>query len=62
MTPEDATKAIKDSSYLEYDLKSGQEDMDPALYKKAIDDYHQEVKENPEAYEEILKYNGVVMK
>jgi len=62
MTPEDAAKAMKDCSYLEYDSKTGQEDMDPKLYQQAIDEYHKDVKENPNAFKDILKYDGVVMK
>lgn len=62
MTPEDATKAMNDCSYLEYDPKTGQEDMDPKLYQQAIDEYLKDVKENPDAFKDILKYDGVVMK
>jgi hypothetical protein len=62
MTQEDATKAIKNCSYLEYDPKTGQEDMDPKLYQQAIDEYLKDVKENPDAFKDILKYDGVVMK
>ena len=62
MTPEDATKAMKDCSYLEYDPKTGQEDMDPKLYQQAIDEYLKDVKENPDAFKDILKYDGVEMK
>ena len=62
MTQEDATKAIKNCSYLEYDPKTGQEDMDPKLYQQAIDEYLKDVKENPDAFKDILKSDGVVMK
>jgi hypothetical protein len=62
MTQEDATKAIKNCSYLEYNPKTGQEDMDPKLYQQAIDEYLKDVKENPDAFKDILKYDGVVMK
>ncbi len=62
MTPEDATKAMKNCSYLEYDPKTGQEDMDPKLYQQAINEYLKDVKENPDAFKDILKYDGVVMK
>ena len=30
--------------------------------KKIIDEYHKDVKENPEAFKDILEYDGVVMK
>ena len=62
MTPEDAAKAMKSCRYLEYDPQSGQEDMDPKLYQQAIDAYLKDVKENPEAFKDILRYDGVVMK
>ena len=62
MTPEDAKKAMKDCSYLEYSPKTGGEDMDPKLYQQAIDAYLKDVKENPNAFKDILKYDGVVMK
>lgn len=62
MTPEDAAKAMKNCSYLEYDPKTGQEDMDPKLYQQAIDEYLKDVKENPDAFKDILNYDGVVMK
>ena len=61
MTPEDAANAMKDCSYLEYDPKTGQEDMDPKLYQQAIDEYLKDVKENPDAFKNILEYDGVVM-
>ncbi len=53
---------MKDCSYLEYDPKTGQEDMDPKLYQQAIDEYLKDVKENPDAFKDILKYDGIVMK
>jgi len=61
MTPEDAANAMKDCSYLEYDPKTGQEDMDPKLYQQAIDEYLIDVKKNPDAFKDILEYEGVVM-
>ena len=62
MTPEDATKAMKNCSYLEYNPKTGQEDMDPQLYQQAIDEYLKDIKDNPDAFKDILNYDGVVMK
>lgn len=50
MTPEDAAKAMKDCTYLEYDPKTGQEDMDPKLYQQAIDEYLKDVKKNPDSF------------
>ena len=62
MTLEDATNAMKSCSYLEYDPKTGQEDMESNLYQQAIDEYLRDVKENPEAFKDILEYDGVVIK
>ena len=36
--------------------------MDPKLYQQAIDEYLKDVKENPDAFKDILKYDGIVMK
>jgi len=52
---------MKNCSYLEYDPKTGQEDMDPKLYQQAIDEYLKDVKENPDAFKDILEYDGIVM-
>lgn len=62
MTPDDAAKAMKECSYLQYDPNTGQEDMDPKLYQQAIDEYLKDVKENPDAFKDILEYDGVEMK
>ena len=62
MTPEEAAKAMKACSYLAYDPKTGEEDMDPQLYQQAIDEYLVDVKENPDAFKNILEYDGVVTK
>ena len=62
MTPEDAEKAMKKYTYLEYDHKTGQELIDPKLYQQAIDEYLKNVKDNPETFKDILKYDGVEMK
>ena len=62
MTPEDAAKAMKSCSYIAYDPKTGGEDMDPNLYQQAIDEYLVDVKENPDAFKDILEYDGVETK
>lgn len=62
MTQEVATKAMKDCSHLEYDPATGKEDMDPKLYQQAIDEYLADVKTNPEAFTDILNYEGVILK
>ncbi len=62
MTPEAAATAMKECTYLEYDPKTGQEPIDAQVYKQAVDDYHKDIKENPDAFKDILMYDGVVMK
>lgn len=59
MTPEEAGKAMKDCTYLEYDFQTGEENMDPQLYQQAIDEYTKEIKDNPEGFKDILDYEGV---
>jgi hypothetical protein len=61
MTLEDATKAMNSCTYMAYDPNSGGEDMDPALYKKAVEEYEADVKANPDDFKDILKYDGVVL-
>jgi hypothetical protein len=59
MTQEAALEAMASSSYLHYDPARGGENMDAALYQQAIEDYEQDAKENPDAYQDILLYDGV---
>ncbi len=61
MTKADAMKAIQSCSFLEIDPRKTMDDMDPKLYREAIDAYENDVKENPDAYKDILNYNGVKM-
>ncbi len=61
MTPKEAKNAMKNCSYMELNPQAGGEDMDPNLYRQAIDEYHRDVKENPNAYKDILDYDGVVI-
>jgi len=58
MTAADAQKAIQKCSYLELDSSKPFPDMDPALYQKAIEEYEDGVKNNPEGYKELLEYKG----
>ena len=58
MTPQEAADSIKGCTYWEYDPSLGGEDMEPGLYKKAIEEYETGIKENPEGYKEILAYEG----
>lgn len=61
MTPEGAKMAMLNCSYMKYDPETGGEKMDPILYKQAIDEYQRDVKENPDAFKDILEYDGVVI-
>lgn len=60
MTAEAAEKAMKTCSYMAYDSNTGEEHMDPKLYQQAIDEYLKDVKENPDAFKDILEYDGVL--
>lgn len=58
MTSQEATKAIEDCTYLELDPNLSFPDMDPELYKTAIEEYHTGVKEDPEGYKTMVEYRG----
>jgi len=60
MSRDKALEAMNNCDYLEYDPATGGEDMDPQLYEQAIEDYQNDVQENPESYRDILGYEGVV--
>ena len=49
---------VKLTLYHYIDPKLGGEDMDPKLYKQAIAVYHEEVKQNPAGFKDILQYKG----
>jgi hypothetical protein len=58
LTYEQAMESIRNCTYRELDTSKTAEDMDPQLYKKAIEEYHAEVKQNPDAFKAILEYRG----
>lgn len=58
MTAEEAQKAVRNCTYLKLDTSKTFPDMEPALYQKAIEEYHVGVKENPDGYKELLEYKG----
>lgn len=58
MTAAEAQEAMQGLTYLELDTTKDFPDMDPALYRTAINEYHVGVKENPEGYKELLEYKG----
>jgi hypothetical protein len=33
-------------------------DMEPALYRQAVEEYEAGVRENPDGYKELLEYRG----
>ncbi len=61
MTKEAAEKAMQKCTYLEYHPTVAQEDMEQSAYKEAIGAYQKDVNENPDAYKDILAYDGVLM-
>ena len=58
MTPQEAKDAMSHCTYWELDSKNSVGDMDPQLYQKAIADYLEEVKQNPQGFKDILEYQG----
>ncbi|MGD8834770.1 MAG: hypothetical protein PVJ84_10490 [Desulfobacteraceae bacterium] len=58
MTAEEAQQAMPNLTYLQLDTAKEFPDMDPELYKTAIEEYHTGLKENPEGYTELLEYKG----
>jgi hypothetical protein len=58
MTSEEVQKAVQNCTYLQLDTSKTFPDMEPALYQKAIEEYHAGVKENPDGYKELLEYKG----
>ena len=51
-------KSVKGLKYLQIDPSRALKKIDPAVFKKAIEEYKADVKANPEAYKEMLDYNG----
>jgi len=58
MTYEQAMESIRECTYQELDTGKTAEDMDPQLYEKAIAEYHEEVKQNPDGFKAMLEYKG----
>lgn len=58
MTAKEAQEAVQSLTYLQLDTSKEFPDMEPALYKKAIEEYHAGVKEDPEGYKSLLDYKG----
>ena len=54
----EAKEVIQDCTYLQLDPAKTFPDMEPELYQKAIEEYEAGIKENPEAYKELLEYKG----
>ena len=58
LTYEQAMESIQECTYQELDTNKTFGDMEPKLYKKAIEDYHVEVRENPDGFKNMLEYKG----
>lgn len=58
LSPQEAREAMNNCTYWEHDPQKSGEDMDPKLYQQTIKDYHEEVKQNPAGFKDILEYKG----
>ncbi|OGP67613.1 MAG: hypothetical protein A2031_09610 [Deltaproteobacteria bacterium RBG_19FT_COMBO_43_11] len=58
LNKQEAIEAMNNCTYMEYNAKSGGEDMDPKLYQQAIANYHEEIKKNPDGFKSMLEYKG----
>jgi hypothetical protein len=58
MTAAEAQDSIQDCTYLQMDPGKAFPDMEPDLYRKAIEEYQAGVRENPDGYKELLEYKG----
>jgi hypothetical protein len=58
LTAAEAQEAIAACTYTELDSSKTFPDMEPALYRQAIEEYNTGVKENPEGYQALLQYQG----
>lgn len=58
LTYQQAMESIRDCTYQEIETSKTAEDMDPQVYKKAIEEYYAEVKQNPGGFKNMLEYRG----
>ena len=58
VSAEEAMKSIQGLTYLERDPNGELKNMDPKVYKTAIDEYKADVEANSDAYKEMLQYKG----
>ncbi len=58
LTYQQAMESMRECKYQEMDAGKTVEDMDPQLYKKAIEEYHADVKQNPDGFKAMLDYRG----
>jgi hypothetical protein len=54
----EAMQSVKKLTYLERDPNGELKNIDPKVYKTAIDEYKADVKANPDAFKEMLQYKG----
>jgi hypothetical protein len=58
MTAAEAQESIRDCTYLKLGPDKPFPDMEPELYKTAIEEYEADVRENPQDYKDMLQYKG----
>jgi len=58
VSAEEAMKSIQSLTYLERDPNGELKNMDPEVFKTAIEEYKADVEANPDAYKEMLQYKG----
>lgn len=54
----EAMQTVKSLTYLEHDPNGKLKNMDPKVYKTAIEEYKADVKANPAAFKEMLRSKG----
>ena len=59
MTREKALEAMTRCAYLELKPDASMEELDPTVYRNAVNEYEAGIKDHPEGYKELLEYSGV---
>lgn len=58
LTQKELNEAIKVCNYYELDPKANPPDLDAAFYKGTVDQYREELKQDPGAFKAVLAYKG----
>jgi hypothetical protein len=58
MSYAETMEVTKDCRYFEFIQGMGGKDMDPALYNSAVEQFHAEIKSNPDRYRAMQQYSG----